>query len=358
MNTSEQFSDENVFCSDADFATFNSFVEIKSEQEAEQYVRESDEEVQKLLETDDYGDEHRMAILILLQSRNYFARLAELEQVGLPAGFNRGLFSEEPPVDPLADKHVAVYASGRLSKTLVHVLEYVPLAGAARTKAYSSVSELLEAILDNQVAGVLALHAQKGSVIDSLKHDYKNLPGKSQRDADIFVFPPCVDVSALATITEMATKIRQLSTGERVEVTEFNLQANLPHLLVHAVAPQKSVNILIVDDVEAYAVNMQDVLRSWPNVSVEVMIHEEGLPPVPTQVDIVLLDEAMSKGITGQQVHENWSANGFTGVVVSTTGGEKPSHVKDHFGQKASMVSKYESAMAFVQFMNRLLSTR
>ncbi|HMO18390.1 MAG TPA: hypothetical protein PKA63_08875 [Oligoflexia bacterium] len=356
MTKSQQrFTDNDVFCDDESFAKIMSFVDPKTKEEALEESLKLDIYAQELLETKDFNEEHRLAILILLQARNIMARLAGIQQIGLPSGFYQEYDKEETIIDPLANKHVAIFASGNVAKTLVHVLENVPLVKDARIKAYSSIRDLINAIESNLVAGVLALHHQKGSIIDSIRHDYKNLPGKCQQDAIDFTFPPCIDVSNLTPLLVMAEKIRQLSKGERPENKKFELKESLSELLVHALIPENPVRVFIVDDTRKYIDNMAIVLQAWRNITVEVILHEEGIPEVPMQANIALLDEDLSQGIKGSKIHEYWKDKGYSGLVASTTGGEKPSHVEHHFHQKSSLAENYDSALDFVRFMNLLI---
>lgn len=297
------------------------------------------------------------AILILLQGRNFLARYIGDQERPIPAECYEGEVKEVQVPNPLKDKHVAIYSSMPLvGLALIQALT-VNLPPTARFKVYDKLADLLKAILFGQVCGVIALHGRRpSSILGTFRHDLKNLPGQTYESAQHFLFPPCIDLPLPHNLLQIIRLISELEQGIYLsEAGAFDLATALPSLGVHMLVPEKHRSIIIVDDEPNMAAGMKRILEVWPTISVQYIQQTKGIPDIPLDADIILLDEMMANGLKGKEVVEWLRSKKFAGKVVSTTGGPKPDHVKHHFQQKGVIETSRQAAEAFVTFMNGLL---
>lgn len=297
--------------------------------------------------------DYEIAIQILLQGRNFLARYIEEPEISYP-------INQVDQLSPLEKKHVALYIAGGESPFFKAVIQATEMfKEVLRFRSYIKIPDLLEAILANEVCGIVAFHLEKTSFIEgSLRHDLKNRDGFDYNMAQAYPLPPCVDFHPPHPLMKAITEIIRLQNGIYQPASEenFYLPDALPHLLPHMHIPETSTKITIIDDNERAITGMEEILGSWPNIlSVTIIQNNSAIPKLPPDTKIVLLDENLGKLITGTQVAKDLIQKGFTGIIASTSGGKRPKFAKWHFGAKEEIVKQYQMAWEFVYFINSLL---
>lgn len=346
--------------SDEEFQAMKQFFDHKPEHErSPEAVREQlavfDRDMQNILQ--EREPQWQIAICILIQGRNFLARYIGEKEMAVPVECYDNDLDEQPAADPIATKHIAVYTP----------LDYVGQAaclaiGAALTPSiafelYRKPADLLQAVLDGNVCGIVALHGSNGgSVLGTLRHDFKNLRGRTYEEAQRYLFPPCADFSAAQfKIGELVRIVGEMSKGAyQADAEQFDLASALPTLGVHMLMPSRDLDVAIVDDEPDMAEGMRRILEAWPRVT-PIFVHAHGaMPSVPPSADIVLLDEAMP-AVSGEDVYAALRSRGFEGIVASISGGERPAWCRHHFQQKDLVKTSPDAAKAFVHFMNGLI---
>lgn len=316
-----------------------------------------------LLDWDDQKvEELKTAVLILLQGLNFLARYVGEPEFAEP-DFTK-LKSQPISPAPIMEKHVAVFIAdqedGTFYRSVVQVLNNIDIP-EVHYCFYNNAQVLIGEILRGKVCGVVALQLyEETSIENHLKHDLKNWSGFDYGSAEKYVFPPCVDFAPphpLGTILDVIIRL-QRGTLKIAETGTFSLQKVLPNLVAQMFVPLKDqgIQVAIIDDHPVEVVGMETILGAWPNITVRVMFQNSIIMPdlnVLLQTDILLLDEAMP--IFGTEIAKDLINLGFSGKIVSTTGGKKPTFTQWHFSDKRNITQKYSSAEGFVKLINSLL---
>ena len=309
-------------------------------------------------------EDFESAILILIQGLNFLARFSGVSEFLTP-DFEKAE-EEIAPSPPIESKHNAVFVadkeSGPFYLSLAKVFETTINPDALRYKFYTDAKKLLKNIIEGSVCGVVAFQLNAHSSVEGhLRHDLKYMPGFNYESAKKYVFPVCLDFAPPHQVFEIVGIMAKLQDGSyqpAKQVDDFSLSDALSNLVAHMYIPAQKIKILVVDDIPKEVAGMEVILDAWPNLerSTVIQLSEREMPDVPDNTDILLLDEGMK--ITGTQVATHLQQNSkFSGLVASTTGGDKPNYTRWHFDAKNSVAKKYSTAKEFVLFVNSLLQT-
>lgn len=348
---------EDLYCSDEAFALMMGMKE-HTIADAESALRELDEQITINLNDPNYCEDHQVAIVLLLQPRNFFARFLNKEQLGVPVNFHRNTFAEEVAVqvsDQRVGKHVALYGTKMVVDSVIAALKRASLTKVS-VRPYSKMLDLLKAIVNNEVLGIVSV-ASSGFTESGIRHDYKYLPGKSSRDAETVVLPPVADMGKPPLLLiKVATAVNAMYDGTYgITDAPFVLESELPLLLSRMYIPTRPVQTLVIDDTPRQIEGIEKILRAWQNVTVSTCTVCREAPDFHPDINLILLDEDLGGNLKGAVVHEQLKTRGYAGMVASITGGPKPNHVKFHFGGKSAVATSREAAHQFVDFMNQLL---
>lgn len=202
---------------------------------------------------------------------------------------------------------------------------------------------------------------RQASIEGYVRHDLKNRSGWDYDRANKFVLPPCQDFFLPHQLIEIVETLRQMQSSEfaTVEGEEFDLEKALPALVaqMRILSPDCAFRIVVIDDTLSEVEGILQILGPWLNLDSFYINPEDGLDVgiVSRECEVVLLDEAMGKELTGTQVRDELIRHGFKGVITSITGGEKPDWASEHFQGKISILKSREAAEEFVRFMNKLI---
>ncbi len=299
-------------------------------------------------------DEYRPAIDILGQGRNFLACCVNVPQVDFLADREPAKQAEETP-DPIATKHVAVYAAHRVLAAVMK--QALGLIDDLRFMIYSDLRNLMAAIVGGEVCGVINISSDGQSRIEShLRHDLKTLPGWSYERAQNCVLPTCADFSPPHPLGTIIKTIREMQEGRFNQNHEqFFLEDALPMLLTHMRVPNYEIRVAVVDDQPEQIAGLEKVLAIWPRMKALSVIYPD---MIAGPYDIVLLDEDLGDGMKGAKLREKLiQQEGLSeALFVSTSGGDKPAWAKHHFAAKSMVARSQGVALEFVKFMNGLIA--
>jgi hypothetical protein len=358
MNTQPYFTDDDFGLLKRTFeggnpALANNLGEIRKT------IAEFDSDMQQLMA--DKPDYWQTAITILWQGRNFLALYAGEQPISLPFEQQEVESVTNQYPSALSAKHVAVYAASKVfapaAKQALSL--YTPL----RFCMYTSSKELIEAILAGEVCGVVALQVgqlEASSIEATIRHDLKNLPGWDYGKAKTLLLPYCVNLSvnSSSVLVEAWQIIVMMQEGRYrppAKSEEYSLDEELRTLLSHMQQPSRSILVTVIDDTPEEVAGIVAILNKWPNLNVQIVYHQHGMPSVTANTSILLLDENLADSLTGEQVVKHLRGNGFDGLIASTSGGGKPAHAQWHFGRKAEVTKDSSAALQFVCFINALL---
>ena len=294
------------------------------------------------------------AIHILLQGRNFLARCIGEPEVPVPDDVARIVAGEEPKQE-IDDKHVAVFIEKALLPALAKAYGLIE---DLRYEAYTELNALVKAVAMGKVCGVVAIQvAPTRRIENSIRHDLKSLPGWNIERASAVALPPCADIS-VHQIMLGASAIIQMRKGEYQKPDsdkKFNLAESLPNLAARMKIPRAPIRILVVDDEPKTIEGMMAILGIWPKVTGSTLILTCDKEPVLPDSDIFLLDEAMGQ-VTGSMIAQSIKKIDARAIMASTTSGGKPAYANWHFANKGSIATDYESAIGFVNFVNKLIA--
>lgn len=298
------------------------------------------------------------ALNILAQGRNFLARYVGDPEIQVTTP------EEASKVLPAALelKHVALYIpeGDSLRRATQQVLGTT--RPDLRCTYYKEMSALLDDLLKGEICGAIGLFLQPeghpGRLGGIARHDLKNRPTWTREQAQRCALPPFVSFGPGFLLADLLATAVRMQAGEcqppKAEDAEFDLGQHLTQLSAHMFVPPRPIEVMIVDDEEEIVQGMKVVLDAWLNISVSYRMpysEPERKRPAP---DVLLLDESMDQ-ITGTEVANDFMARGYTGIIASITGGQKPEYTPWHFQGKVQVAESWTSALEFVHFMNSLL---
>lgn len=360
---------------DEEFAGLQRMAKHFTIEESGKSIRELEQEIEKLVAEKPEGFEP--AIQILLQGRNFLARLSNRPEVYVNPSFlaSASLASQASPImapNPVESKKVAIYCSSKTINASVRNFlfpgqteeERKKIELSNRLEFFSDIPKLLEAVMADCLCGIinLCLLEQTTNIESLIRHDLKNRPSWGSVRASEFVLPPCCDFREINCMVRLFPIIQAMKAGCFYQVTgEFDFNLAKPSLRANMVFPEKKVTVWVVDDQYEEIKGICAILNIWPEVAVE--IHEHKLQETFQlgdgfrQDDIVLMDEQMGQ-LSGTDCAGILRQKGFTGIIASITGGERPKYTPYHFGGKTGILRDFTTALAFVRFFNTLLANR
>lgn len=134
------------------------------------------------------------------------------------------------------------------------------------------------------------------------------------------------------------------------------LETSILDLLTLMRRPSRTLRVLVVDNHENGTGGVEEILRSWPNISMRSFIPSGKTWPLAdadTHDDIILLNDA-PRQITGDDMAK-LDANGFFGIIASIADDEKPDWTVFHFGKKRNVLGNMNTAMDFVLWMSNII---
>lgn len=348
---------------DEEFATLRTFLQENNPKLAHDPGKMS-EEMRKLdtfIDTElipnpgkDNTEEISIAINISLQGRNMMARMIGEPERPMPEV--PGIAPADP--DPILDKHVVVWAGGSDSCFSRAVRQVI---NDTRVIIYDTTNLMVSAVLNGKVCGIVSMSPSgkaETNVESLVRHEIKNRKDWNYERAQALTLAPCADFSALE-LMPMANCIGKMLTGEYMLPTDkYELTRDLPRLTALMYQTKKVHDVAVVDDQNTHIANgIARLLSAWPKVRWVIMdgrqLHSSGYEI--KKGAIVLLDEDLDEGHKGVNVATTLRKHGHTGMIVSISGGGKPSHVSLHFQAKATVATDRSSAEGFVKFMNIVL---
>ena len=172
--------------SDEEFEGLKTVFEMKAESSRTTEVVQGDIEKFDAMIAENVSnreEQWHIAIVILLQARNFLARYIGEEELLIPEECIVAFENEQAGIkpSPIDERYIAIIGRDQplAGKALAQVL-LKALNNEVRCRSFESMDLLLQAVVKGEVCGVLALHGvKKRSVIGWLQHDLKNLPSFS-----------------------------------------------------------------------------------------------------------------------------------------------------------------------------------
>jgi hypothetical protein len=337
---------------------------VNNEELIKDKIKDLDNEAKKLFaewdKKPDQENQFRIALDILGQGRNFLALLVGMEQVD----FLAGLPEKEAEKSPLETRHVAILVNNGKEVLVLSLKNALGVTApeSLRFKIYQNSKDLNDAILDGEICGIIGLdNDESPRVAGFLRHELKNRSGRDYRKSEEFILPPCANLSILRgeLVVSLIKTIEKMQTGEfrEQESEDFNLKDSLPELKVRMKTLKKPCQICIVDDRSEEILGMMVILKSWTGVELDILLYKWELD-IRDDLDIILMDEDLGSNTTGTKMVQTLQPNSRA-LFASTTGGGTPGWCtpQRHFGLKSSVETNRDSAIAFVEFMNRLLES-
>ncbi|MBU0648542.1 hypothetical protein KJ969_00315 [Patescibacteria group bacterium] len=317
-------------------------------------VKKMDNEMDALLKSRYPGYEN--AIMLLIQFRNFFARYSGMDEIGLPQEVKKLLERMTK------EKHLAVYIEGGKVRLFPYVSEVLnDLYGKTKKiKCYHTVTELLQEFVAGKVLAVLGIHNKPGIAIQAhLREELKRLPEFAKDTADTCLLPKCRDLYPPLGLVRMRQAIEEmehaaLKPGQSIKSLKPSTGAQ--DLTTKMYPLDEEVNVTIIDDTPSEIQGMLAVLQQWPNIVVKVVSQTDAqMPNISVErTHIILLDEQMP-GINGTGMAQEFMAQGFKGIIASTSSHIEPDYTKFHFKLKGKMDKDEQAVIEFKKFFNLLL---
>ena len=314
-----------------------------------------DAEIDSLLaDTENDEQDRRQAVDILLQGRNFLA--IHLGQTQRDVIFAEDLMAVLS--DPIVNRHVAVCLPQNTHPSYIKALEKGIALQRANCKIYVGTKPVLHDLKEGLICGLIGIHFAEpiGLIAEQLRHDMQYHPQYSVELARNYVFPPSVNFGAphlIALIFQAASQMHNVTFNNEGE--DFNPEQQLSELVPHMAHVKSQLSIAVFDDDEQIVTPLLTILRAWPGIVVDFIRVSDSLPLIPSEYNIVLLDEAMDR-VTGSQIAEKISTSGCETIIASISGGHCPNYTPHHFGLKAVMKDNRQACLDFIAFMNRLFT--
>jgi len=277
--------------------------------------------------------------------------------------------SAEEIVVVIPQKMVAIVSIGKegvLLKTLDKVLRTTELKNF---KVYGDLKVLTEDVLLGRIEGIVSWSAGRSDfkLEGNMRHDLKYFPSFNYEKANTFPLPPIVDLSSYGSVfSDVLTAALEIRSGESKspESDLFVIGENLSALRTKMLPPKEKMKIFLMDDTIKEVAGMSVLLEVWPNVDFKCQIADTIMAEFDNYIkevetfepDILLMDEDLG----GPEHNGSELVQDIKGlencIVASTTGGVCPDSISYHFNQKSFVDSRKNSAIAFINFINKLIT--
>jgi hypothetical protein len=341
-------------------------------QEMQLRIEAFDRDIENYLE--DLNKDTVLAVNILMQGRNFAARLLGLEQRRAPrevVKMLRSITGEQAPVAIYCHNSTIFLTIKQVMEALKETLEAL---GKVSYVFCDDLDELADAALHGEISGIISVNLDsRGKLESSIRHDLKNRDGWDYQKAEAVELPPCRDLHAgpqilaklMFTIQDMHELPAEQMRDPNMTADAFDLKeaiGNGIHKFRNMAALPATLTVAVCDDQPPEVEGLMVILRAWPDV--EVHLHDskdfkddKELGLMTSKCDIVLLDENMGH-ITGRMMSEYYHQLGSTSPVVASISGGIVPWTKKHFKDKCKVMKVRVVALEFMHFMDHLLEER
>jgi hypothetical protein len=326
-----------------------------------------DRDIDTYVESEDFDHYKAEAVHILLQGRNFAARLLGLEQRSAPpkvVKMFRSIMCEPAPVAIYCHNPVVFRTIKQVLESLKEVMESL---GKVSYVFYNDLNELITAVLLDDVRGIIAVNLDShGRLESSIRHDLKNREGWDYARAEAAELPPIRDLQAGAqllmqiifTIQDMYELPAEQMRDPEMTADAFDLKAAIGEDIRKFRNMAKSpitTFVAVCDDNPDEVEGLLLILRAWPDLEVKFYDARDftsatEMALMSSKHDIILVDEQMGL-FTGRELVEQYQIMSTTPVIASISGGEV-SWTNKHFPDKVRVMRNKVAALEFMHFMD------